>query len=199
MIDQGKRDRPYRFIMEAISLVKNNGGYRVLEIGSARQPLSHGIDDQSHLCCNDGHSTALFAASGLELDTVDINPNVNRISQDIINRYSISSCTATCCDGIDFIKKYDKRVDLLYLDAWDVDMPDSPEKHLEAYEYSKRILKDNCLILIDDTDIDLINGELFPAISMPGGKGRQITKKAVEEGFKIIFTGRQTLLQRIVI
>jgi hypothetical protein len=66
MIDQNKRYKPYRYIKEAIALTKSLGGTRVLEIGSARQLLEHDIRDYSQVCCNDGHSTALFAASGLE-------------------------------------------------------------------------------------------------------------------------------------
>src|SRR4030042_4975007 len=132
MVDQSKRDRPYRYIQEAISIVKSLGGNRVLEIGSSRQLINHAIDDYSHICCNDGHSTALFANSGFEVDTVDINENVVNISKDILKKFSTSTCTATCQDGIEYIKSYTKKIDLLYLDAWDLDMPDSPEKHLEA-------------------------------------------------------------------
>jgi hypothetical protein len=196
MIDQNKRDRPYTFIERTIELLRSLGGKRVLEIGSARQPLNHDLNCHNYLCCNDGHSTALFAASGLELDTVDINPNVTSISIDILKKYSISTCTATCCDGIDYIKKYDKKIDLLYLDAWDVDIPESPEKHLEAYLAAKAIMNEGCLILIDDTDVDFCNGELIPACSFPGGKGKLLSERAVKDGYSIVFTGRQTLFQK---
>lgn len=197
MIDQSKRDKPYKFIIKTINMVKSLGGCRILEIGSARQGLNHDINDFNHLCCNDGHSTALFAASGLEFDTVDINEIAVNISKDLLKRFSANICSATCCDGIDFIKSYTKKIDLLYLDAWDVDLPESPERHLEAYYQAKKIMNKNCLILIDDTDIDFINGELISAIEAPGGKGKLLTQKAIEDGYKIIFTGRQTLLQRI--
>lgn len=196
MVDQAKRDRPYKYLQESIEIVKNLGGNRVLEIGSARQPLNHDINDYSHICCNDGHSTALFAASGLELDTVDICQSVVDIARDFLNRFSKSKCTATCADGIEYIKGYHNKIDLLYLDAWDVDLPGSPEKHLEAYECSKRIMNDTCLILIDDTDIDFKDNILITSVDPPGGKGRLVARKAMEEGYKLVFTGRQTLLKR---
>ena len=35
-------------------------------------------------------------------------------------------------DGIWFLNKFDRTIDLLYLDAWDVEL-DFAQKHLEAY------------------------------------------------------------------
>lgn len=197
MVDQSKREKPYRFIIFTIELLKSTGGKRILEIGSARQPISHDITCHDYLCCNDGHSTALFAASGLELDTVDINPNVTNISLGILKKYSTKICTATCCDGIDYIKKYNKKIDLLYLDAWDVDIPESPKKHLEAYLAAKNIMNDGCLVLIDDTDVDFCKDEIVPARSFPGGKGRLLSEILIKDGYSIVFTGRQTLFKKL--
>ena len=87
-------------------------------------------------------------------------------------------------DGIDFLKNFPKKIDLLYLDAWDVAPGFYAENHLQAYLHAKDKLHEKSLILIDDTDVD------------EGGKGKWVVPKAIEDGYRVIFNGRQTLLAR---
>lgn len=196
MIDQNKRQRPYPYIQQAIQMTLSLGGSQVLEIGASRQPFNHPISEYHHPCCNDGHSTALFAASGLNLDSVDVNQNVVATATDILKKFAVGMCSVSLCDGIDYLNRYDKRIDLMFLDAWDVDVPMSAERHLDAYMLAKKNMGLHSLILIDDTDVDYVGGELVLAHKMPGGKGRLVVPQALEDGFKVVFMERQTLLKR---
>jgi len=93
-------------------------------------------------------------------------------------------------DGIKFLEEFSGNIDLLYLDFW---VPD-PEctcpgtgrarAYLQAYLAVKNKMGKESLILIDDTD------------HIPPWKHTLIIPAARMDGFKIIWTGRQTLLQR---
>ena len=86
-------------------------------------------------------------------------------------------------DGIKFLKDFKGTIDLLFLDAWDVHYG-SPyaEKHLEAYEVAKDKLSKKHIISIDDTDI------------ANGGKGKLLIPHLLNNNYKLIVSGRQTML-----
>lgn len=179
------REKPRSYIEQAIQLFKVLGGKVIVELGTMGQ-LTHDIDKEECPYCMSGHSTILWARTLADVYTVDINSNAIDLTKNACkhfhNVYPVND------DGIDFLHNFDKKIDLLYLDAWDV-IPgsDYAEKHLEAYLAAKDKLNLTSIILIDDTDIE------------NGGKGRLIIPKAVEDGFKIVFTGRQTMLLRFEI
>lgn len=196
-IDQDKRDRPYPFVMRAIEMLKNQNMNKVIEIGCSRGPLTHPVHEYHHMCCNDGHSTALFACSGMQVTSIDINPAAVRYAQEILSKYSSLSYLAICTDGMEYLRGVKGPIQLLYLDAWDVGIPDSAENHLEAYRIANKNMISGSLLLIDDTDVDCENGELIMAKTIPGGKGRLLYPQAISDGYEEIFKGRQTLLRKI--
>jgi hypothetical protein len=86
-------------------------------------------------------------------------------------------------DGIDFLKNFNKKSDLLFLDGWDVGTDSFAEKHLEAFMVAKDKLSDIHLISIDDTDFD----------TDLGGKDKLLTPYLLENGYVKVLWGRQTV------
>ena len=86
-------------------------------------------------------------------------------------------------DGIEFLKEFSGKIDVLFLDGWDKGTPMYAEKHLEAYFVAKDKLSETNLILIDDTDYK----------TNDGGKDALLSPLLLEEGYIPLFNGRQTL------
>jgi hypothetical protein len=101
-------------------------------------------------------------------------------------------------DGIEFLsnftEKYNKTIDLLFLDAWDVGHKGFAQRHLDAYLAAKNSLSEKHIILIDDTDVDCQNGKWVYVDSCKGGKGAVLIPYLLKNGYSLRFKGRQTLL-----
>ncbi len=191
--EQLKRDRPKPYILKTLELFQAAQGKTIVEIGTSGARMFHRLDEDGGAwgehCCNSGHSTLLFAMSGAkDVWTVDINADATASAK---KNLSESEYTKDCRnvhyvtqDGLEFLKNFGGPIDLLYLDGWDVAAGFYAEQHLMAYLYAKDKLHDKSLILIDDTDVD------------DGGKGKWVVPKAVEDGYRVLFTGRQTLLAK---
>ncbi len=93
-------------------------------------------------------------------------------------------------DGIEYLNKISRIIDLLYLDFWAPDtegkLPGTgrAEAYREAYIAAKDKMKTHSMILIDDTD------HIHP------WKHTYIVPLAREHGYSVLYTGRQTLLKR---
>ena len=175
------RDKPRDYIEATCQILALMQAKVIVEIGSARQPLEHGLDEFNPVCCNDGHSTFFWDRTGCEVHTVDINPN----SATMINALC-KNTTAYTQDGIEFLRGFDKTIDLLYLDAWDV-LPGTlfAEKHLEAYQVARTKLSPRHLILIDDTDVG------------GAGKGELLIPVLQHDGYISMIEGRQYLFMKL--
>jgi len=175
------RGKPREYMLHAIKLLKKYTDQKVIvEIGSIRFQMRHSITEFNPACCNDGHSTYFWKHfSNAEIYTVDIDPKCKTII-DSDNR--LSGVNAYNNDAFEFVKNFDKKIDLLFLDAWDV-VPGSPyaEAHVEIYNKLKDNLSNNCIIVIDDTDI----GE--------GGKGKLVIPQLLADGFLMLINKRQTI------
>ncbi|MEM9480991.1 MAG: glycosyltransferase [Verrucomicrobiota bacterium] len=174
------RGLPLAYIQCAIDLLKITGGRTIVEIGCQRRPITHPIEELVRECCADGHSTFFWGRSGLDVHSVDIDPEAVEVAR--TDTKDFPNVNVTCGDGIQFIKDFDGTIDLLFLDAWDV-VPGSPfaEKHLEAWEVAREKLADTHIIQIDDTDVG------------SGGKGKLLLPVLRKEGYDIFAEGRQTL------
>jgi len=180
---KGQRGLPLPLLKVASQLTREFGFKTIVEIGSMRSLMKHGLDEVDPECCIEGHSTLFFADTGAEVFTVDVNPRCAEVLVPWIQKYrNLHIHTA---DGIWFLKKFDRPIDILYLDAWDV-LPSLAyaEKHLEAYRAALPHLPRTCLILIDDTDI------------LNGGKGRLAIPQMIRDGFELVTWGRQAMLAR---
>ena len=93
-------------------------------------------------------------------------------------------------DGIDFLRNFSFKIDLLYLDFWTPDPGESipgtgrSNAYLDAYIAAKPKMNNRSIILIDDTD------HIHP------WKHTLVVPEARKDGFKVLYTGRQTLLMR---
>ena len=93
-------------------------------------------------------------------------------------------------DGIKYLKEFPEKIDLLLLDYWVPDtegtMPGTSraESYRDAYNAAKEKMNTHSMILIDDTD------HIHP------WKHTYIVPLARQDGYKVIYTGRQTLLKR---
>ena len=93
-------------------------------------------------------------------------------------------------DGIEYLKQFSERIDLLYLDFWTPDpegtIPGTgrAEAYREAYNAAKDKMNTHSMILIDDTD------HIHP------WKHTYIVPLARNDGYTVLYTGRQTLLKR---
>lgn len=190
------RDRPKKTIDQAIGYFRKNDGKIIVEIGSMRQPVTHPLDETDHPCCNDGHSSVLWARTGAEFYTVDFSKECSETTRRELARMNYLNATVVNGDGIRFLQNFEKKIDLLFLDAWDVNFPDSAENHLKAYLAALDKLQERCVLLIDDTDVELVGSSLVLVESCDGGKGRLVVPRAEQDGFRVITRGRQTLLVR---
>jgi len=179
-----RRDEPKEYIKKTLDLFFYRNGKVIVEIGSMRNPLHHPIDSGHCNSCMEGHSTAWWALTGAEVYSIDIAPENTQITGEVCKGFK--NVHAITYDGIAFLREFKDPIDLLFLDAWDVQKR-SPyaEKHLEAYLTARPRLHANSLILIDDTDMK------------HGGKGKLVIPQAISDGYRVIFGGRQTLLARL--
>jgi hypothetical protein len=189
------RDKPKPFIEKAIELFTQRGGKVILEIGNMRMRLNHPIEENHHKCCCDGHSSVFFARTGCEFYSVDNDYWACEITKEYTKDWP--KTRVLCKDGIKFLKNFGKKLDLLFLDGWDVDHPDTAQLHLEAFKIASRVLHEKSIVLIDDTDVDFIDNELRPTKELYGGKGRLVVPTAMNEGWKVIMEGRCTLLSKV--
>jgi len=169
----------------------------VVEIGSSRYSVTQKCIDYFNLepnplvsppCCSDGHSTFFWSKYGFDVHTVDIDENcktsISWSYSNIGEQQPDNLNVHIPNDGISFLKNFDKKIDILFLDGWDKGTPQYAEKHLEAFLAAKDKLSDVHLIIIDDTDF----------ITEDGGKDKLLTPHLIENGYIPLVNGRQTIL-----
>lgn len=194
--DYKNRSKPAPYLKTTIKIGKLLGLKTVVEIGATRYAVTQKCIDyfntennafDSPACCTDGHCGFFFGEENFEVYSVDIDENCKtqiEWSYNNLNRKKPENININVPkDGIDFLLNFDKKIDILLLDAWDVGTPNYADKHLEAFEAAKDKLSDVHLILIDDTDF----------IRKDQGKDYLLTPFLIENGYTLLFNGRQTL------
>lgn len=192
-VNQSIRKRPYTFLNKALGLLTVKEPI-IVEIGSMRKPCEHPLDEYNHECCNDGHSSLLLARSAKEFHTIDIDIECSKLTLKELKKYNLNKQSNVYNgDGIKFLKEFTSKIDFLYLDAWDVELPNHAEKHLEAFEVAENKLNDDAIILIDDTDIGFTFEKGFHNDEESlGGKGKLLIPFLLEKKYELLFKGRQT-------
>lgn len=190
------REFPAPSILKTLEIMKERNLQTVVEIGGCRMPLRHPLDELDRDCCLDGHSTAYWTKD-FQTVSVDIDRNVTantiRICENLGQKPNLLALTT---DGVEYLSGIRTgEIDLLFLDAWDVNLPNSAEEHLRAFQAAERLLHQWSLVLIDDTDVDCVDGELVFSDGV-SGKGKLVIPYAIENGWHVVFSGRQTLLSK---
>ena len=178
--EQSQRGKPKKYLEAAIELFHALDGKTIVEIGCMRQPMAHPMTEMHPKCCNDGHSTYFWCTTQAQVFSVDIDYKAVRIARKSVREFKNGK--VIWGDGLKFLKKFKGKIDLLFLDAWDV-IPGCQyaENHLLAYLAAKDKLSERNIIVIDDTDVG------------GGGKGRLLLPVLKAEGYDILVSGRQTI------
>lgn len=195
-VNQSIRKRPYLFIKQALNLLQEQNKQPIIvEIGSMRKPCNHPVNEYHHECCNDGHSSILLAEGCSEFHTIDIDLECSKLTRSELKKHNLwNKSNVYCGDGIKFLHDFDKKINLLYLDAWDVELPNYAEMHLEAFKVAEPKLANYSVILIDDTDIGFsLEKGFYNDEECLGGKGKLIIPFLLKkDNYKMLFKGRQT-------
>ena len=197
------RNYPAPWIRKTNEILKLIDAKVVVEIGSTRFPLTQKCIDyyndsyklkpcDAPPCCQDGHSTYFWANEGYETYTVDID---ERCIQNIRDQYEghlkvpVPNNLKICVpqDGISFLKNFNKPIDFLYLDGWNVGEPRFAEYHLEAFEAAKDKLSPIHLVAIDDCDFKTVDG----------GKDHLLSPYLIENNYIKALWGRQNIFLKI--
>lgn len=172
------RNKPTISLNKTAQLFQKINGKTIIEIGTGL----HG--DMS----GDSLLTWLKRTSAERIIAVDLNNERINELKNLAQQHS--RLELVVADGINYLKEFDAFVDLLYLDFWTPDEPSElpgtgrAKAYLKTYINSRNKLSRRSLILIDDTD------HIHP------WKHTLIVPEARKDGFEVVFTGRQTLLQR---
>jgi len=138
----------------------------------------------------DGVSTSLFCRYieqfGGELDTVDISPRNIKEAEKWTAKYNIKK-EFHCMDSLEFIKQYNKKPDLIYLDSFDYPPGQGTSKHDASQQHNltelKLIynqLKENTIVLLDDNQLP------------GGGKPRLAKEFLLENGWTCLLDWQQS-------
>lgn len=200
------RNFPAPWIKKTCEILKMVGGKTVVEIGSSRYQFSKKCLDyyencenltplDAPSCCEDGHSTYLFEMNGFDVHTVDIDSRcklqIERTYEFHLKRPIPENLKIYTEDGIEFLKNFEGKIDLLFLDGWDVGRLDYKENHLKAFEVAQDKLSEFHIISVDDTDlVGYVDGK-------PRGKDGLLYGHLIDNGYVRIIWGRQTIFLKI--
>lgn len=135
---------------------------------------------------DDGCSTFLFDQfiniHGGSFTTVDISENnCNHARSKISNK-----STVTCSDSIPFLWNFHEKVDMVYLDSYDIEFKNpvpSQVHHIKELACLLKNIKKGSLIVIDDHDAFFTNGQI--------GKGTLVKEFMAQIGKTPIFENYQ--------
>lgn len=128
--------------------------------------------------------------TGSDVHVVDINDGHMKKSKEIVPESNLIKYYLN--DSVDFLNKFDKKIDLLFVDSFDFcgDEENIRNCHLHSLNEIKAAwnkLNDKCFILIDD----VFNDQNW------AGKGELSIPYLLENGFELVyFIDSQVLLKR---
>ena len=175
-----RRDSPSESLEETARMFNEINGRIIVEIGS-------GVHGKLA-----GNSVLTWAKKtrAERIITVDLDPKQIDDVKKATSKFK--NVEAIVADGLKYLADFSSTIDLLYLDFWVPD-PDGAlpgtgraEAYRKAFAAAKTKLASRSLILIDDTD------HIHP------WKHTLIVPDARQDGFTVMFVGRQTLLVRNV-
>lgn len=161
----------------------------ICEVGRMRNPLAGE---------SDGHSTLVFleyvnGRGAGRLTSIDSDFNTEIVCGNVFTDRGFDATMALYTDRVEFVSKDAlddhcwqmlMEYDLLYLDGWDLNDPDSAVNHLKCFLLADDSIKPGGLVLIDDTG--------YPDL----GKGKLVVPVAALMGWTVLHQGFQTLLRK---
>lgn len=173
------RRNPTKSLNATASLFNELGGETIIEVGTGL----HGKGSGNSMLVWTQKTRAKYIVA-LDLEQERLN-EVEKGTTEHSSRVEL-----VLEDGIEYLKRFSKSIDLLYLDFWTPDPEGSiegtgrAEAYKQAYLAAKDKLSARSLILIDDTD------HVHP------WKHTLIIPLAREDGYQVIHSGRQTLMKK---
>ncbi len=163
--------RPNRFLFdEAVTAFRQRSGRVIVEVGGIR---NRGWRD------TDGHSTLRWPVDAT-VWSVDTDPAAVKLTRELTAGRPNVFCVLA--DGLAFLRAFPVRIDLLYLDGPHPDREDGRRWHFDAYKAAS--MNQRGIVLVDDTDLPRL------------GKAEVVVPAALEDGFQVVASDRQTLLVR---
>lgn len=166
------RNNPNESLKIAAKIFNNMGGKIIVEVGS-------GIHGKMA-----GKSVLVWSrkTNAKKIFCLDINEEqIKKVKEATKENPAVHPILI---DGFEFMKNCKERIDLLYLDFWQDSARARANSYLKIYKYARKKMNKNSMILIDDTD----HGDPW--------KQTLIVPAACNDGFRVVYVGRQTLLYR---
>ena len=160
----------------------NQNEYHIIETGTLRNPGNW----------KDGQSALLFTkfveSKNGSVRSVDIDPAAVDNAKSAITSQHFS---VTCSDSVTWLQQQTdlSKVDLFYLDSWDVKWKDdhnSAEHHLREFQAIEPHLKPGAIVAIDDNSRFLSN-------NVRTGKGRRIVEYLESKQVRPIYDAYQII------
>lgn len=172
------RSSPGKSLRKAAKIFNIIKGETIIEVGSG---LHGKMSGNSILVWVNNTNAKKIIAIDLDKNSIDAVKKATADSNKV---------EAILFDGIEYIKNYQGKIDLLYLDFWSPDKKGTilgtgrAEDYLKIYNVARHKMNKNSIILIDDTD------HIHP------WKHTFIVPEARKDRYTVIWKGRQTLLLR---
>jgi Methyltransferase domain len=173
-----KRSAPASSLEKTAGIFNQIRGNTIIEVGSGL----HGEEN--------GNSILVWAKRTTARRIIAIDTEQKTIDEVIQATSQYPNVETVVGDGIQYLRDFDSKIDLLYLDFWSDDIEQGfpgtgrAEAHREAYNAARDKLNSQSMILIDDTD------------HIDPWKHTYIVTDARKDGFVVLYVGRQTLLMR---
>lgn len=172
----GKREESFRIM---VSFLQNHKNPVIVETGCARQETT--IEAWQ----GDGMSTLIFdsfvGSNCGSLNSVDISPDAVNFA---LSKITSNRSKVACEDSVAFLHKFDQKIDLLYLDSYDLD-PANPHPSTMHHIYEllavSKCLKKGTMIVVDDN------------LSEEIGKGKYIAEYLSKIDVPMIYSGYQQI------
>jgi len=169
----GKREESFRIMVAFLNQQKNPV---IVETGCAR------VENNFE---GDGMSTLIFDSfvelNGGSLYSVDISHDSVNFAR---SKVTTNRSEIACEDSVSFLHKFDQKIDLLYLDSYDLD-PENPHPSSMHHIYEllavSKCLKKGTMIVVDDN------------LSEEIGKGKYIADYLSKIGVPMIYSGYQQI------
>lgn len=168
--------------LEALKLLSKYDVKTIVETGTARAG-ARGFDGDGGSSIIFGHWASLHNA---HMYSVDIDLGALKNARSACKKY-LACMDFVCNDSVEYLKKFDKQIDFLYLDSFDFDSNDpkpSQQHHLNEIKAAYDKLTDNSIIMIDDC------GEWLNE----GGKGGLVIPWLLDHGWKVYIREYQAIL-----